>query len=267
MDVMIEISRVQFALAELGISIAPKGEKDSHFQKYLRNLFSSQLETNFPLGDVERELRRMWALIGQLKNIQRARPDVFKKCIENLNKHTSEENFWGYRFEVHIADLLVQKQIRFMYRDRPDFSLKHKNTEIHIECGSARTSQTADAARLRRKLFGHNGTINKKSAKPYMNFKTALFLDVTNLIFNAIINDAALEMSELEQETTELINQTKCGAIALVLIGQNKETGRVGYLAVPICHENIDENLRDFLALHIPRVDERILNISVFRDT
>jgi hypothetical protein len=182
MDVTAEIINVQLALAELEIRIESKGNKDPYFQKYLMNLFNAQLQTNFPDEAVERELQRMWALINQLNEIKRARPDVFKKCIQNLNKHSSEENFWGYRFEVIIAYLLVHRQIPFGYHDKPDFSMRHKGQEIHIECGSTRTSQNVDPAYLAHlKLFGNTGIIAKKSSKPYMNFQTTLFIDVTNL--------------------------------------------------------------------------------------
>lgn len=268
MDVMTEISKVQSALAALGLSIDPKGGKDSHFQTYLRNLFNSQLQTNFPVGHVERELRRMWALIGQLRELQRLRPGVFKKCVGNLNKNTSEKNFWGYRFEVHIAQQLLHGGIEFTYQERPDFSVQHQGTEIYIECGSRRPDKPIDSASLvRQTLFSPTGTISKKAAMPYMNLQTALFLDVTNLIFNATVNNAQLDMIDLEQETAAIVNQTNCGAIALVVFGQNNQTETVGCLTTPICHDNIDRNLRDLLTFLYPRVEQRVLNMSVFRDT
>ena len=261
---MAEIIKVQSAFSDIGLSISAKRGKDSHFQTYLRNLFNSQLQTNFPLGDVERELRRMYALIGQLKDIQRLNPDVFKKCIKNLNKHTSEKNFWGYRFEIHIAHQLLKGRVSFRYRESPDFSVIYQRSEIYIECGSRRPEKPIDTASLARKAL--IGTIRQKSAMPYMNLKTALFLDITNLIFNFSVNSAGIDMVNLEQETASMIDRTNCGSVVLVVFGQDNETGTVGCLTSPICHTNIDGSLRDLQAFLYPRVEKRDLNISIFKD-
>ena len=77
-------------------------------------------------------------------------------------------------------------------------------------------TDTSYLARL--KLFGNSGTVTKKSEKPYMNFKTALFIDVTNLLFNIAINNTDQDMGYLEHDAAEMINQTKCGAIAASLL-------------------------------------------------
>jgi hypothetical protein len=74
-------------------------------------------------------------------------------------------------------------------------------------------------------------------------------------------------MADIEEKTAELITKTNCGAIALVIFSQNKATRRIGCLTTPILHDRIDENLRDFLAVNFPRVEKRVLNISVFKDT
>lgn len=268
MDVMKEISKVQLALAELGLSIDAKGGKDSHFQTYLRNLFSAQFQTNFPLGVVERELRRMWTLIGQLADLRRLRPDVFNKCIENLNQNTSEKNFWGYRFEVHIAHQLLRNEIEFTYRESPDFSLWYREAEVYIECGSRRPDKPIDSAFLARQtLFSSTGTISAKCAKSYMNLKTALFVDVTNLIFNISNNNTAFDILDLEQETAAMVNRTNCGAIVLVVFGQNNKTQTVGCLTIPFYHVNVDQNLKEFLTLLYPNVKKRVLHIAVFGNT
>ena len=260
---MLDLINVQKALAELGINIRPQAGKNSYFQKYLNNLFSSQLMTNFPFGDVERELQRMWVLINQLRDLRTGRPDIFKRCINNLNKHSSEQNFWGYRFELHIAHQLLRKKIDFKYRERPDFSLQHKGSDIYVECGSGRITQSTPSIHLaQQKLFGCRGIINRKSTTPYMNFRTALFLDITNLVANT-----AVDIEDLKQETARIINQASCGAIALVVLGQNKETRKIGYLTVINYHDSIDGGLRDFLVTHFPKVEKRIINLSVFIDT
>jgi hypothetical protein len=99
-----------------------------------------------------------------------------------------------------------------------------------------------------------------------MNFKTALFIDVTNLLFNIAINNADQDMSYLEHDAAEMINQTKCGAIALVFFCQNKETRRIGCLTTTLYHNNIDKTLCDFLTVHFPRVGKRVFNVTIFRN-
>jgi hypothetical protein len=100
-----------------------------------------------------------------------------------------------------------------------------------------------------------------------MNCKTALFVDVTNLIFNASNNNTALDIPDLEQETAAMVSRTNCGAIALVVFGQNNKTQTVGCLTVPFYHVNIDQNLKELLTLLYPSVERRVINIAVFRNT
>jgi len=92
---------------------------------------------------------------------------------------------------------LLEKGIKYTKPEPPDFKIKHKKVELYIECASAQFDFNAapDKKKIYTKL---KKTLISKMQKGYANPETALFVDITNLIFHANEMNEPLTSQELK---------------------------------------------------------------------
>ncbi|AEA45340.1 hypothetical protein [Fluviicola taffensis] len=108
---------------------------------------------------------------------------AFELWKNRLIKNTKNVSFYGDLFELYFHWTLVQKNITFKNREKPDFSIDY-NGEIFVECTSALFSFTAIPSE--KQIFQKiRNSVREKLVVNYMNSSTVLFVDITNPIFHA----------------------------------------------------------------------------------
>ncbi|WP_419831216.1 hypothetical protein [Endozoicomonas atrinae] len=90
------------------------------------------------------------------------------------------QSWQGLRFEIHVLASLIQKEINFNKQESPDFSIKFKQHNLYVEATSARLEKSKGLSHYKKIEYA----ISEKNSKPYANKNTALFIDITNIIFN-----------------------------------------------------------------------------------
>lgn len=196
------------------------------------------------------ELERMFALVKDLKVIRHYKPALFRKFKRELIGTGTTDSFFGTRFEVTIAKGLIAKSINFDKADPPDadFEIRRDGRRIFIECGSARIRQdaTGDIS------YKVASKIKEKSAKPYAKSTTALFLDLTNLLYSSMNTQFELYTAKAEEIAMNAVNSSGFGAIALFFYLFNRQTNWYGCGYVRADSSNIDSDLKILLDDIIP---------------
>jgi hypothetical protein len=119
-----------------------------------------------------------------LEEIKKVSFDDYNGWKNRLICNKKNVGLYGDIFELYINWTFVQKSLNFTKRERPDFSLKHNNKEIFIECTS--THCNFDKIPVEKDIFKKlKSKIRKKIIEEYMNLSTALFIDITNLYYHS----------------------------------------------------------------------------------
>jgi hypothetical protein len=205
------------------------------------------------------EFERMVMLIHALLNAKKHKPELFSLFKRELNRTGASDSFFGIRFEITIMDMLISKSMSFNKTESPDFSIEHNGNKMFIECGSAR---------LRKTIIGDfkykvRSVIHEKSNKPYCASNTALFIDVTNLIYNSVFGEKAWTPNTLREIASNEIESTKYGSIALFCYLVNRDLGRYECVYIRVDSQNIDVGLYHLLNEIVPSGDHRIRHYVV----
>lgn len=186
-----------------------------------------------------------------LKNINNSE---YEKWKIRLAKNKNSVGIYGDIYELYIHWSLERKKISFLKSERPDFIINWNESNIFIECGSTQFDfdKTPNEKEVFRKL---KSAIRSNFTSGYLNNSTALFVDITNLIFHLPNFDAgvlsrALNAVDVELERNPSDTLNKPGAITFMnfeLIknssGQNYACNVTGSFLNP----NADSNLKSFL--------------------
>jgi hypothetical protein len=157
------------------------------------------------------ELQRMATFVRNLKVIRYYNQKLFRKFKQVVKQSGNNDSFFGVRYEIAIAELLIRNSFQFKKRERPDFQVTHEQNIVFLECGSARL-RGGRIDKPDRKILQ---TINTKCSQPYEGPSTALFVDVTNVFYNTMNTEHQLTSQTLREVATRGVNTTKFGAIVL----------------------------------------------------
>lgn len=219
------------------------------------------LEPPFSISAIEEDLYLLTDC--HRKGLYRERRVVFAKLerlIENLTvirshdkksynrwkeryKSGSNINNYGDRFEAAIWSELINQKYQFEKSESPDFKITFNNENVFIECTSRR----------RPELNGDMGkyiftAINGKDKKPYMNNKTALFVDVTNLFYRAIKGEGLPTPARMKEVAEIGLNTTiNIGSIFIFSFLWNEELHEYELPYIRRDRNDIDKALKDFL--------------------
>lgn len=169
---------------------------------------------------------RLQFLAQDLQRIESARPDLLRQYRKRIRKAGSNRgHFFGIRFEVKMASMLIKNNLTFTTPDPPDFAIQKDGLECFIECGSSRLKEGKQGD-LSYKVTQE---IRSKSAKPYANLDTALAIDITNLRFHGMTMQTLAAASEFKVIVAQELATARLGSVLLYSYFWDQPTNR--YLA------------------------------------
>jgi hypothetical protein len=200
-------------------------------------------------------------LILNLEKIQEKNPKAWKDYMRVLLRKGNESAFFGEIFEINCHGMLLGlfPQPIIYKKESPDFYIKDYG--ISIECTSVRfRKKVIKLDHILEKLFT---TITKKNDLGYSNHKTALFIDVTNLIFiatNMGINKIELVFFYYIQE---IVHKFNFGSIIIFNTKVNFNNNRVYHWFSRVDNYDISISLKFFLDTYFVNSQNQVGGNSV----
>jgi len=214
-------------------------------------------EQKFQLRDTL--IGKIRLLIKHLLVIENYDSSLLEKFKVKLLKVTDKEYF-GERLEINIAFSLIQKRRNFRKLDPPDFEII-ENPSFFIECTSTHLTRPMKKIRdLQKKL---QTAIRKKSKKDYSNENTALFIDITNLLFHD--EGKNFSKDEISKIVKKVLSKNKFGNVTTFAYMTNLEDGSYNSTYIRIDNTKINQNLLKFLDQSFPKAFGRFERIVIPR--
>lgn len=190
---------------------------------------------------------RLFVLIEDLK-ILASYSQALHQGFQERYRTVTENEFWGWRFELDIATTLISKQIPFSLGvDLPGGDASNGDIvtgSIAIECTSSHVGKSRPFSQY---LYKLGRTIRDKSKKPYAKNAAALFIDITSLFFHRAFCGIPIEDAELRSYTRTLLHKTNFGSVVYSLWFVNEETAQLQNLFIREDHDQISPRLEVFL--------------------
>lgn len=239
----------------LGVRFIPGRGLDGVVGKMLVSVIKHHNQGRHEFRD--RQLTILSLLASELKDIENFSPSLLSLFRKMYKKNRVD--YYGFRMEVAAASLFIRRQIDFVKHERPDFIIKMPDGDLFVECGSVHLSKHKDGN------IGYKiaSAVNKKVAMSYMNKRTILFLDITNVIHHTLISRVYLEQGHIESIVNEQMNRRQIGGTCLFFYMLDKEKDYLGYHGIRINNEDVDPLLGEFLNRHIPLGGQDISNYDV----
>lgn len=159
--------------------VYPNPRGNSVLDQEISHIFELHNKTDFLGRDMQ--LTRMLRFTRDLQLISKSNDLLFREFRKKLRKAKDRDSHYGLRFEVYTAASLFRKNIKFTKSETPDFKIF---PAIKIECGSARTDKPTSidiTQKLRRVIL-------KKNGYHFVDDCTAIFIEITNLVYAALQN-------------------------------------------------------------------------------
>lgn len=205
------------------------------------------------------ELGKATLLVKELQEIERYDPNLLKAFKRQIHKSVTRGQYFGARLEINIAATLIRKDTKFTKGESPDFTINKENKDIFIECGSAHLSRRK-LGDLKCKI---SSVVNEKSNKTYCNPSTALCIDITNIYYSSLINEALLEKDEIRQYVRKTLEAISFGSVIVFIYAFNRELDRFESGYIRIDNRNIDETLLNFLNECFPISEHTLHEFSI----
>ncbi|OFV68083.1 MAG: hypothetical protein SCAL_000723 [Candidatus Syntrophoarchaeum caldarius] len=165
--------------------------------------------------------------------------------------------------DLVLRGTIIRKNIKFTKAESPDFTIHTENKNIFIECGSAHLSKPK-LGDIKYKIYS---VINKKSSKPYCDPTTALFIDITNIYYNSLINEILVERDEIREDVKNALEHTQFGNVILFAYILNKDLNRFESVYIRIDNKNTEETLLNFLNDGYPFSEHTVYNFAIPSDS
>jgi len=136
--------------------------------------------------------------ILSLNEIKKNDKKSFEKYVKRINDTKGKLNFWGEKFEIYNHSQLIKLNANIIFNLRrgregkePDFLFNYNKTELGIELTSLKFIESPKNEEII--INKITDCIIEKNNKPYSNEKTALIIDVTNMIAYEKLNNYSLK--------------------------------------------------------------------------
>jgi hypothetical protein len=206
----------------------------------------------------DREITKLTLLASELNDIENFGAELLAQFRNMYRKNRAD--YYGFRMEVAAASLFIRRKITFKKNESPDFIVTMPNNEdVFVECGSAHLSKRKD------KDIGYKiaSAVSNKATMPYVNTRTALFLDITNIIHHTLISEIYLEQEYIESIVKKEMNGRQVGGTCLFFYMLDKEKAYFGYHLIRIDNDSVDFLLQEFLSEHFPKEGQETSNYDV----
>jgi hypothetical protein len=202
-----------------------------------------------------------------LEELKKISPKKHRVWKNRLIKNTNNVGIYGDLFELYITWSLVMKKVEFKSIDSPDFEINHNNSKFFIECTSSQfeNGKTPTKEEILSKL---ENTVFKKLLSKYANTSTALFVDITNLCYNAKLLNSNITQDEIKlsvlnasSKIDNFDSSTTYGAFMFFWINISKDS-RDRIIYVSNCfdiieNKNCDSELLIFLKNNIVNIPNK----------
>lgn len=207
------------------------------------------------LGDFitrDKEFLSINALLYDLNILKRFNNVGYKKFTKWLRTATYDKYF-GYRLECHIAALLttyqVNRQLTFSISESPDFTI-NVPSKIYIECTSRHLNVEKGDNTM---AMAIKNSIETKNQKPYSNNRTALFIDITNLVslnWKFLENNGSADTTRNYIES--LVKESKFGSVVCLCWMMNYSSNKYECMFNRYDNDKMDGGLCLFLDKYWP---------------
>lgn len=206
----------------LGMTFAPGHRSQSSVPgRRIQRLLALEGQGNWLSRDWE--FARLRLLVKNLSEIEKERPEILRVFRREIRRAKKDDSFLGIRFEISIAASLIRKRILFTKGEAPDFTLLGPPEETYIECGSGHIRGAYHLSLMDKA----KRILAEKSAKPYSHSRTALFLDVTNVVaVTRTVEQIPAGRGWLRETATELSKLGTFGSILLFCYMPNPQLHR-----------------------------------------
>lgn len=214
-------------------------------------------------------LNCLFGIIECMDILKKTNIPEYEKWKVRLIKNKNSVGLYGDIYELYIHWSLGRKNISFLKSERPDFIIDWKESKVFIECGSAQFdfNKIPTEKEVFRKL---KSVIRINFTSGYLNSSTALFIDITNLIFHlpgfdANILSRALIAVDLELKRNPSKTLKEPGAITFMNFELIKNSSNQNYacsVTGSFLNPNVDPNLKFFLEENFIGVVEKPIVIK-----
>lgn len=257
LNFLFRFGAIQSELASLLEEQFVPGESKSQIGDYLYDTQKSILKYHNSGNYAERDyhLLRLGMFQKHLKEIAESDSDLLDDFREELKKE-NYDNYYGTRFEIDTAASLFRKQVEFDHPDPPDFEILSPG-EPAIECTTSHLSKgdRTIEEKLKQSLIS-------KSGKPYFNSNTALFIDITNLFYNAADNSIQLSEDRVKDWVRECISNfnLNIGSILMFvyIVETDGDTPGLHHSYWRLENQDVTEDLVKFLDENYPYSDSQV---------
>jgi hypothetical protein len=184
-----------------------------------------------------------------LREIYEFDKSLYRDYKKIIKRSQNIDNFFGIRFEINITAKLIRRKIPFEKTESPDFSIDFHLGKAAIECTSTRLRKEKEDYDL---LYKIESAIRRKSKKEYSNLHTALFLDVTNLVYEVLNAGASLTKLLDRDKLSGIVRKFDFGNITLFTYLSDSKRGGIESVYTRIDHIRIESGLASLLGICFP---------------
>ena len=171
----------------LDINLLARENKKSIIWKNIESMLSKKKGED---KDITLEFGRLRFLVMQLEVIKNKNFEIFRRLRKDLRQRGHSANWYGVRAEILFATPLVSILQKKCYKsESPDFIAEYQGVRLFFEVSCPHMPKSK--AQQRNVLYKITSSIRAKAEKKYANKKTALVLDITNIMYNHGSMDAA----------------------------------------------------------------------------
>lgn len=247
--------------SDLKILLELSDQKD--FEKhapFVHDCLSSVLENvvggNYKLSVLA--ILQLNKLVSDLSTVKSNDPIKFKKFRKRDLVHKTDA-YYGFRFELYIWALLIEKKVAFVKSESPDFI--NINGTVSIEATSCRIRSNKHSLDSFEKI---KGTIDLKLKKGYLNVSSALFIDITNILHeDSKVNYTSNFHEDLKSKLQSHIIDQKVGSIILYSFFLVQYPLNYQALYIRIDNSSINDDLFLFLNEIYPKGDFRVMDVKI----
>lgn len=185
-------------------------------------------------------------LLQCLNTIQAYDEDLLREFRNDFHE-VEFDRYYGVRCEVETGRSLLLHGFGFEHPDPPDFRFNYEGESLEIECTSTHVESSTE---YRQKICD---VIHDKAGK-YSGGSTALFIDVTNILYHSVEEGEKVTRENLKDwitEDTEIFNW-ETGSILLWSYVYEKNTKRFHHAYIRSDTPNIGTDLESFLDENYP---------------
>jgi hypothetical protein len=250
----LSVWRSRYQKAGLLDANQPDSPLAQHFQSSKEALRSGALDI------AELEILNLAAQYMELGEVGKYDSKLLPRLKRRLRSHRLDD-YLGVQCEIAVAGMLLKKSVQFICPDPPDFeiNLPGSRQAAFIECTSIHIEKDSN----KELIYKVGSAINDKKKKGYCNARSALVIDITNVMYHSHKNGWNLNPIAIKERFAESAANSGFGAVLIFCEVGNLEKARVETLYSRLAVENPSIELQTVLDQCFPD-GEYIVTKAVF---